>query len=110
MKFIDENSINRLNFKGLLSRMEILSPYGKDKLNNISVYLPGQEENLENEFNQMEKIMNFILEDKKSLTGIEAILHRLKDIKALLNCSLEDGILDVVDLCEIKAQDRKSVV
>lgn len=104
MKFIDENSINRLNFKGLLSRMEILSPYGKDKLNNISVYLPGQEENLENEFNQMEKIMNFILEDKKSLTGIEAILHRLKDIKALLNCSLEDGILDVVDLCEIKAQ------
>lgn len=44
MKFIDENSINRLNFKGLLSRMEILSPYGKDKLNNISVYLPGQEE------------------------------------------------------------------
>lgn len=84
--------------------MEILSPYGKDKLNNISVYLPGQEENLENEFNQMEKIMNFILEDKKSLTGIENILHRLKDIKALLNCSLEDGILDVVDLCEIKAQ------
>lgn len=104
MKFIDENSINRLNFKALLSKIEILSPYGKDKLNNLAIYLPGDEEKLENEFLQMEKIMKFILEDKKTLMEIEAILHRLKDIKTLMNCSLEDGILDVVDLYEIKAQ------
>lgn len=104
MKFIDENSINRLNFKGLLSRIEILSPYGKEKLNHLSVYLPGEEKKLENEFLQMEKVMKFICEDKKTLMEIEAVLHRLKDIKTLLNCSIEDAILDVVDLYEIKAQ------
>lgn len=104
MKFIDENSINRLNFKSLLSRIEILSPYGKEKLNKLSVYLVGEEEKLEKEFLQMEKIIKFIREDKKNLMEIEANLHRLKDIKTLLKCSLEDGILDVVDLYEIKAQ------
>ncbi|MDO4690815.1 MAG: hypothetical protein Q4A58_05910 [Fusobacterium sp.] len=104
MKFIDENSINRLNFKDLLSRVEILSPYGKEKLNNLKIYLPGDEEELEGEFLQMEKIKEFILEEKKILMEIEIILHKLKDIKTLANCSLEDGILDVVDLYEIKAQ------
>ena len=29
MKFIDENTLNRLNFKGLLSKVEILSAYRK---------------------------------------------------------------------------------
>lgn len=104
MKFIDENSINRLNFKNLLSRIEILSPYGKEKLNKLSVYSAGEEDKLEKEFFQMEKIIKFIQEDKKNLMDIEGILHRLKDIKTLLKCSLEDGVLDVVDLYEIKVQ------
>ena len=36
MKFIDENSLNRLNFKELLSRIDMYSGYGKSKLNNLS--------------------------------------------------------------------------
>ena len=35
MKFIDENSLNRLNFKELLSRIDMYSGYGKSKLNNL---------------------------------------------------------------------------
>lgn len=104
MKFIDENSINRLNFKNLLSKVEILSSYGKEKLNNISVYVPGEELKLEEEFTRMENIENFIQEEKKAIMEIETILHRLKDIKNLLNYSLEENILDVVDLYEIKIQ------
>lgn len=104
MNFIDENSINRLNFKALLSRVEILSAYGKDKVNTSRVFLKGEEKKLEKEFEKMEKISNFILEEKKIKIEIEAILHRLKDIKTLLKNSLEDIVLDVVDLFEIKAQ------
>ena len=47
MKFIDENSLNRLNFKELLSRVDIFSAYGKNKLNNIQNFLVGEEEKLE---------------------------------------------------------------
>ena len=38
MKFIDENSLNRLNFKELLSRVDIFSAYGKNKLNNVTKF------------------------------------------------------------------------
>ena len=44
MKFIDENSLNRLNFKELLSRVDIFSAYGKNKLNNVQNFLVGEEE------------------------------------------------------------------
>jgi len=47
MKFIDENSLNRLNFKELLSRIDMYSGYGKSKLNNLSNFLVGEEEKLE---------------------------------------------------------------
>ena len=50
MKFIDENSLNRLNFKELLSRVDIFSAYGKSKLNNVQNFLVGEEEKLEEEF------------------------------------------------------------
>ena len=50
MRFIDENSLHRLNFKELLSRVDVLSAYGKQKLNSIENFLLGQEEKLEKEF------------------------------------------------------------
>ncbi|PID67370.1 MAG: hypothetical protein CR959_00580 [Fusobacteriales bacterium] len=104
MKFIDENSLNRLNFKNLLSRVEILSAYGKEKLNSISVYLPGEEEKLREEFERMEKISSFLTENKIVNLKIESCLHRLKHIRALLNHTLNDMILDITDLFEIKSQ------
>ena len=42
MRFIDENSLHRLNFKELLSRVDVLSAYGKQKLNSIENFLLGQ--------------------------------------------------------------------
>lgn len=104
MKFIDENSISRINFKDSLSRVEILSPYGKGKLNSLEAYLPGEEEKLNEEFQEMENIKNFLDENKKIVVDIESILHRLKDIKTLMKNISEKIILDVVDLFEIKSQ------
>ena len=104
MKFIDENSLHRLNFKELLSRVDILSAYGKQKLNSIESFLLGQEEKLEKEFERMEKIQNFISENKREIMEIEAVIHRFKDIKKVVENSLADIILDTVDIFEIKAQ------
>ena len=46
MKFIDENSLNRLNFKDLLARVEVFSAYGRNKLNNLENFLVGEEEKI----------------------------------------------------------------
>jgi len=104
MKFIDENSLNRLNFKELLSRVDIFSAYGKNKLNNIQNFLVGEEEKLEEEFERMQKILDFISVNKKEEMEIEIILHRLKDIKKLVENTKANIILDTVDLFEIKTQ------
>ena len=104
MRFIDENSLHRLNFKELLSRVDVLSAYGKQKLNSIENFLLGQEEKLEKEFERMEKIQNFISENKREIMEIEAVIHRFKDIKKVVENSLVDIILDTVDIFEIKTQ------
>ena len=104
MKFIDENSLNRLNFKELLSRVDIFSAYGKNKLNNVQNFLVGEEEKLEEEFERMQKILDFISVNKKEEMEIEIILHRLKDIKKLVENTKANIILDTVDLFEIKTQ------
>lgn len=104
MKFIDENSLNRLNFKDLLARVDVFSAYGKNKLNNLENFLVGEEEKLEEEFERMQKIYDFISENKKEEMEIEIVLHRFKDIKKLVE-NVDAGIvLDTVDIFEIKAQ------
>jgi len=104
MKFIDENSLNRLNFKDLLARVDVFSAYGKNKLNNLENFLVGEEEKLEEEFERMQKIYDFISENKKEEMEIEIVLHRFKDIKKLVENAEAGIILDTVDIFEIKAQ------
>ena len=60
MKFIDENSLNRLNFKELLSRVDIFSAYGKNKLNNVQNFLVGEEEKLEEEFTTLQSYQSVV--------------------------------------------------
>ena len=104
MKFIDENSLNRLNFKDLLARVDVFSAYGKNKLNNLENFLVGEEEKLEEEFERMQKIYDFISENKKEEMEIEIVLHRFKDIKKLVENADAGIVLDTVDIFEIKAQ------
>ena len=104
MRFIDDKSLERLGFRKLLTRVETLSPYGKAKLKKLKNYLRGEEQLLEEEFVKMEVFMNFSEENKNLIRDIEGIIHRLKDIKTVVNNCLKENILDDVDLFEIKAQ------
>lgn len=104
MKFIDENSLNRLNFKELLSRIDMYSGYGKSKLNNLSNFLVGEEEKLEKEFERMEKIYNLISNDKREMLKLEMILYKFDNIRKTIENAISDIILDTVDLFELKVQ------
>lgn len=104
MRFIDDKSLERLGFKKLLSRVETLSPYGKSKLKGLKNYLRGEEDLLEEEFNKMEIFMKFSSSNRDIVRNVEGLIHRLKDIKTVINNCLKEHILDEVDLFEIKAQ------
>ena len=104
MRFIDDKSLERLGFRKLLTRVETLSPYGKAKLKKLKNYLRGEEQLLKEEFIKMEVFMSFSEENKNLVRDIEGIIHRLKDIKTVVNNCLKENILDDVDLFEIKVQ------
>lgn len=104
MKFIDENSLNRLNFKELLSRIDMYLGYGKNKLNNLSNFLVGEENKLEEEFERMEKIYNLISDDKREMLKLEMILYKFDNIRKTIENAINDIVLDTVDLFELKVQ------
>ncbi|WP_294704347.1 hypothetical protein [uncultured Fusobacterium sp.] len=104
MRFIDDKSLNRLGFKTLLNRVETLSPYGAEKLKKIKNYLRGQEKELEIEFFKMETFLEFSEKNRDVVRNIEGVIHRLKNIKNVLNNCLKGNILDDVDFFELKVQ------
>lgn len=104
MRFIDDKSLNRLGFKTLLNRVETLSPYGNTKLKKLKNYNKGQEQELEEEFTKMEIFLEYSKTNRDTVRNIENVIHRLKDIKNVLNNCLKGNILDDVDLFELKVQ------
>ncbi len=104
MRFIDDKSLNRLGFKSLLNRVEVLSPYGAEKLKKIKNYLKGEEKELEREFFKMETFLEFSKNNRDLIRNIEGVIHRLKNIKNVLNNCLKGNILDDVDFFELKVQ------
>lgn len=104
MRFIDEKSMERLGFKSLLSRVEPLSPYGRERLKKLKNFTRGEEDKLRDEFLKMELFLTFSQENRDVVRELEAGFHRLKDIKNILKNSLKGNILDEVDLFELKVQ------
>lgn len=104
MRFIDDKSLDRLGFKTLLNRVEPLSPYGREKLKKLKNYERGEEELLEQEFSKMDVFLEFSEHNRDIVREIENIIHRMKDIKNILNNCLKRNILDDVDLFELKVQ------
>src|SRR3712207_2430164 len=106
MRFIDERSIERIGFNRLLSRVEVLSSYGEEKLKNLKNFVPGEEKELEQNFEEIQQFINFSEEtDRKSfLLTLESYIHRMKNIKKLIQMVKNGNILDEVELFEIKVQ------
>ena len=89
-----------------MSRVEILSNYGEEKLKNLKPFVPGEEEALERNFEEIQQFINFSEEtDRKSfLLTLESCIHRMKNIKKLIRMVENGNILDEVELFEVKVQ------
>lgn len=104
MRFIDNKSLDRLDFKRLMSKVDTLSPYGNEKLRNVKPYKRGEEIKLNSEFDRMEEFIEFSRGRRDLIRKIETAIHKMKDIKNILKNTLKGNILDSVDFFEIKVQ------
>lgn len=89
-----------------MSRVEALSSYGEGKLKKIRNFLPEDKEALERNFEEIEQFLLFSAsEEKRSLiTTLESFLHRMKNIKKILQMVENGNVLDEVELFEVKVQ------
>lgn len=104
MRFIDEKSLDRLDFKILLNKVEVLSPYGNDRLKKLKIFARGEEDKLNAEFNKMEEFAEFSIGNRDLIRKVELCIHKMKNIRNILKNSLKGNILDSVDFFEIKVQ------
>ena len=89
-----------------MSRVEVLSSYGEEKLKTLTNFISGEEEKLEQNFEEIEQFINFSEKgDRKSfLLTLESCIHRMKNIKKLIQMVENGNILDEVELFEVKVQ------
>lgn len=89
-----------------MSRVEVLSSYGEEKLKKVRNFLPGEEEALERNFEEIEQFLLFSeKEERRSfIMTLESFIHRMKNIKKLLQMVENGNVLDEVELFEVKVQ------
>ncbi len=100
--FIDNNIAENIGLEYVLGKIEAITPYGKELKGNIQPFKIGEEELLIREFNQVEKLVNLINENKFFFKNIKDILHNIKDIRNSITRAKEGYILSNVELFEIK--------
>lgn len=97
--FLENEAYNFLEIKELISLIEPFTPFGKNKLKNLRIFKPGQEEELFRHFGKIKTLEsesgNRIGEFSESLIKFRNILESLKKISSNIS-------LTAVDFFEIK--------
>lgn len=100
--FINNKAKEQLDFDYILGKIEVLTPYGLDKKNNLKPYLCGSEDKLKEELDILEIVVNQIRKNQKAFIRIKSSLVHTKDIRGSLERAKNKNILTIVELFEIK--------
>lgn len=85
----------------VLASLNILTPYGQKRLRGMKPFMPGQEEQLREEFERTRKIGEIIGRDERRTGELKEILMLVKDNTLSIEKS-RDSVLTVVELFELK--------
>jgi len=101
MEFMDKYTEESLDFLYILKRIDVLTPYGKIYRDRIRPYVSGQEEELKEELEKVEKILGY-LKHRKFYHEIKNILIHVKDLRNSVERAAEGSVLTEIELFEIK--------
>ncbi|MGB9867354.1 MAG: MutS-related protein [Bacillota bacterium] len=100
--FMDEQSANIVGFKWVWQQLTPVTPYGRELKNQTEPYLPGEEEALRRELDTVEAAVWGWQATPASFRGILGLLAQVKDLRGSLVKAQAGGVLDTVELYEIK--------
>ena len=85
----------------VFASLNILCPYGQKALRGAKPFMPGEEEQLREEFERIRKIGEIIARDERRTGELKEILMLVKDNTLSIEKS-RDSVLTVVELFELK--------
>ena len=86
----------------IMQNMELGTPFGKKVLKETKPYYPGEEQELIEELDRLEKMVGFVKDNQILVEKLEEVFMEMKDASLTLKRS-ESTILSMVELYEIKA-------
>ncbi|MBU5427938.1 DNA mismatch repair protein MutS [Tissierella pigra] len=101
MEFMDEKTIETLEFRYILNNIKTLTPYGKMYKNRLKAFEIGEEKKLIEELGRIESYLP-VVENREIISPIDSIFSHVKDLRASIKRTMEDFILTEVELFEIK--------
>jgi len=86
----------------VMQSINVLIPFGKRRLKELTPFEPGQEDKLNNEFYKLEEVLRFLDENPQLYRLLAETLMDIKDISFTVKRS-EGSILTVAELFEVKS-------
>ncbi|GLI55377.1 endonuclease MutS2 [Propionigenium maris DSM 9537] len=103
MRYLDKEQRKKIGYEYIVEKLQIQSPYGRRKLQNLKPYLKGQEDLLALEHRRIERVRK-IVDDRTLYTKVEMLLMRVKDVENTCISCEKGKVLDEVELYELKVQ------
>lgn len=101
MEFLDKLTKEALDFDYILSNIKTITPYGNTYKENLRPFLPGDESELIEELDKVERVIRHI-ENREFKRKLDDILHHVKDLRHSIRRTMEGNVLTEVELFEIK--------
>lgn len=103
IKFLDSEQREQVGFSFILEKLDLLTPYGMEEKKHIKPYGRANKKELTAEFENIDKVLLCLNENKATFREIERCFYKLKDIRASLKRCKNLITLDDVELFEIKS-------
>jgi len=102
MEFLDKSQRDQIGFSFVIDKLEIATFYGLEEKRNIRAFKTSEKNKLTHELNCLENIIKSMKTNTYEYNEIRRILCKFKDVRnSVARCS-NNGILDEVELYEIK--------
>jgi dsDNA-specific endonuclease/ATPase MutS2 len=103
IKFLEAEQREQVGFSFILEKLDLLTPYGIEEKAHIKPYGRANKSELIAEFENIDKLLLSLKENKIVFREIERCFYKLKDIRASIKRCENLITLDDVELFEIKS-------
>lgn len=101
-RLANKKTLQETGFDYVTGSLSVHSPYGNKYLRSQDPFFPGEEKELEKEFDRLEEVMAFMSREPKKAGALMEVLCQAKDISGSIKRS-EAITLSVVEIFEIKS-------